>query len=63
MTKDGDLASESKQDEAVSKGEQVPSNDAPCEKKGCPKVIVTTNSVYFPSVYWDDRKAMVKVIW
>jgi hypothetical protein len=63
ITKDGDLAWKSKDDEAVSKGEDAPSNDPPCEKKGCPKVVVTTNSVYFPSVYWDDRKAMVKVIW
>lgn len=63
ITKDGDFAWESKENEAVSKGEDVPSNDPPCEKKGCPKVIVTTSSVYFPSVYWDDRKAMVKVIW
>lgn len=63
ITKEGDLAGESKEDEAVSKGEDVPDNNPTCEKKGCPKVIVTTNSVYFPSVYWDDRKAMVRVAW
>jgi hypothetical protein len=64
VTEAGEYAAESTATKAISKGEETPSKDnTTCEKKGCPKMIATASSVYFPSVYWDDRKAMVKVVW
>lgn len=60
---DGKFAWGTNAKEAFSNGENKPDNQHyPCEGK-CPKTIVGTNSVHFPSVYYDDRKSMVRVTW
>ena len=48
---------------ATSRGEIQPGHSPVCDKKGCPKLVATSNSLLFPSVYWTDRKSMVKVVW
>jgi len=50
--------------EAFSNGDNKPDRGSyPCHQGPCPKTIVVTNSVLFPSVYYDDRKSMVGVTW
>ncbi len=64
VTKDGDFAWESKENEAVSVGENKPDKDNPlCEGEKCPKTIIETNFIQFASVYYSDRKSTVKVTW
>ena len=64
ITNEGELAWESKSKEATSSGDTKSDKDNPlCESKKCPKTVVGTNFVQFPSVYYEDRKSIVKVIW
>lgn len=64
MTKEGDFAWESKENEATSIGENKPGKNNPlCKGKKCPKTVVGANFIEFPSVYYDDRKSIVKVTW
>ena len=64
VTQDGKLAWDPPATEAFSSGDNTPqSNSYPCQGSKCPKTIVGTNSVEFPSVYYDDRKSKVRVSW
>lgn len=64
ITDEGELAWESKAKEATSSGENKPNkSDSLCESKNCPKTTVGTNFAQFPSVYFEDRKSIVKVTW
>ena len=64
IAKNGDFAWQTKDKEATSSGENKPDKDSyPCEGKKCPKTIIGTNFVQFPSVYFEDRKSIVKVAW
>jgi hypothetical protein len=63
ITSDGKFAWAGNAKEAFSSGENKPDNEHyPCEGK-CPKTIVAANSVQFPSVYYEDRKSVVRVTW
>ena len=64
ITKNGDFAWQTKEKEASSSGEDKPDKDHyPCDGQRCTKTIVGTNFVQFPSVYFEDRKSIVKVTW
>jgi hypothetical protein len=64
ITSDGKLAWDSDAREAFSNGENKPDKKHyPCDGIKCPKTIVRANSVQFPSVYFDDRKSIVRVSW
>jgi hypothetical protein len=64
ITSEGKLAWATKAGEAFSAGDNKPDRDYyPCDWRKCPKTIVGTNFVQFPSVYYEDRKSMVRVTW
>jgi hypothetical protein len=64
ITQDGKLAWDSNAKAAFSNGENKPDKSGyPCDGRKCPKTIVAPNSVQFPSVYYEDRKSMVRVTW
>lgn len=64
ITKSGDVVWRTKEKEAFSSGNEMPDKDSyPCDGKKCPKTIIGTNFVQFPSVYFEDRKSIVKVLW
>ena len=64
ITTEGRLAWDANAKEAFSDGENRPDKESyPCEGRKCPKTIVGTNSVQFPSVYYEDRKSLVRVPW
>jgi hypothetical protein len=64
ITQDGKLAWEANAKEAFSNGGNKPDKrHYPCDGSKCPKTIVRTNAVQFPSVFYDDRKSMVGVTW
>lgn len=63
ITGDGKFAWDTDAKEAFSNGESKPDNKQyPCEGK-CPKTSVGANFVVFPSVYYEDRKSIVRVTW
>lgn len=63
-TSKGELAWQSKEEEAFSTGDSTPDRErSPCSERGCPKTVVGTNYVQFPSVYYEDRKSMIRVAW
>ena len=64
ITSDGKLAWDTKAKEAFSAGDNKPDRDHyPCDWRRCPKTVVGTKLVQFPSVYFEDRKSMVRVTW
>jgi len=64
ITQDGKLAWDTNAREAFSNGDDKPSKgNYPCHVQKCPRTIVGTNFVQFPSVYYDDRKSTVRVTW
>jgi hypothetical protein len=63
ITGDGKFAWDTNAKEAFSNGENKPDNQHyPCEGK-CPKTSAGANFVTFPSVYYEDRKSIVRVTW
>ncbi|HEY8563511.1 MAG TPA: hypothetical protein VIL74_24245 [Pyrinomonadaceae bacterium] len=63
-TEKGELAWQSDASEAFSTVELSEKIDTPvCEDKNCPPVVVEPNQIIFPSVYYEDRKSLVKVTW
>jgi len=64
MTKNGQLAWDTSEKEASSSGDNKPDEGSyPCKGRKCPKTLVGTNFVQFPSVYYEDRKSIVRVTW
>lgn len=64
VTDKGEFAWRSDASEAFSTGELREKLDTPvCEDKNCPPVIVEPNQVIFPSVYYEDRKSLIKITW
>lgn len=64
ITAEGKLAWDTKAREAFSKGDNKPDRGYyPCDWRKCPKTVIGTNFVQFPSVYYEDRKSLVRVIW
>ncbi len=64
ITADGKLAWDANAREAFSNGDDRPDTSSyPCHRAPCPKTTVGPNFVQFPSVYYDDRKSMVRVTW
>jgi hypothetical protein len=63
-TADGKFAWDTSAREAFSNGDDIPDKESyPCHRAPCPKTTVGPNSVQFPSVYYVDRKSMVRVTW
>jgi hypothetical protein len=64
ITAEGKWAWKTKAREAFSDGDYKPNRDRyPCDWRKCPKTIVGTNFAQFPSVYYEDRKSMVRATW
>jgi len=64
ITSKGDFAWDTNEKEAVSNGDNTPDKDSyPCKGRKCPKTIVGADFVQFPSVYYEDRKSIVRVTW
>lgn len=64
LTQQGDFAWTTNETEAMSSGETRLKKDwSPCRSKGCPKPVVGVNFAEFPSVYYEDRKSVVRVSW
>lgn len=64
ITSKGEFAWQSEEKEAFSTGDSTPDRGSPpCSERGCPKTVVGTNYVQFPSVYYEDRKSMIRVAW
>ena len=64
ITANGEFAWETKEKEAISSGDHKPVKAAyPCEGRKCPKTTVGANFAQFPSVYYEDRKSIVRVAW
>lgn len=64
VTDKGEFAWRSDASEAFSTGELSEKLDTPvCDDKNCPPVKVEPNQVIFPSVYYEDRKSLIKVTW
>ncbi len=65
VTRDGKYVWQTNEKEAFS----GPDNQSPkdrldtCKGRGCPKVIVTSNSVKFPSNDYDKDKSLIEVTW
>lgn len=64
ITQDGKLAWDANVQEAFSNGDNKPDTaHYPCHQENCPSTKVSANSVQFPSVYFVDRKSVVRVTW
>lgn len=64
LTALGDFAWRTSEKEAFSKGDNHPTKgSSPCRSIKCPKNIFGTNFVQFPTVYYEDRKSIIRLSW